>query len=280
MLNLFQNRPSYAWKTGTSYGFRDAWALAVGNAVTVGVWIGRPDGTPSPGQYGSATAAPLLSQVLEVLDTPADELPRPAEVTETTICWPTGWTKTQCEQLGLACHQEKTAWVLGQQAPPTLADPHTPMNGIVRTVMINPRSGKRVDPSCSGPSPRPLQLALWPKSLEPWLPIKWRREHLIPEPDKGCPHMPVLTGTDIKISGVKPGAILTTSSDRTTLPTIILETIGGIGRQHWYLNGAPVVDAQNGQSINYPLKQFGQYQLAVVDEAGNTDRVDFEVITR
>ncbi len=279
-LNLVQNRPSYAWKTGTSYGFRDAWALAVGNAVTAGVWIGRPDGTPSPGQYGSATAAPLLLQVLEVLDTPADEMPRPADVTKTTICWPTGWTKEHCEQLGLACHQEKTAWVLGQQAPPTLADPHTPMTGIVHTVMIDPRTGNRVDPSCSGPSVRSLQMALWPKSLEPWLPVKWRREHLIPQPDDGCFHMPALTGTDITISGVKPGAVLTTSSDRTTLPTIVLETIGGIGWQHWYLNGVPVAKAKYGQSVNYSLTQFGQYQLAVVDEAGNTDQVAFEVINQ
>jgi penicillin-binding protein 1C len=114
--------------------------------------------------------------------------------------------------------------------------------------------------------------------LEAWLPVKWRRDYLIPQPDDGCLHMPALTGTDIKISGVKPGAILTTSSDRSTLPTIILETIGGIGRQYWYLNGAPVADAQSGQSVNYRLKQFGRYQLAVVDEAGNTDRVAFKVI--
>ena len=154
------------------------------------------------------------------------------------------------------------------------------MTGIVHTVMIVPRTGNRVDPSCSGPSVRSLQMALWPKSLEPWLPVKWRREHLIPQPDDGCFHMPALTGTDITISGVKPGAVLTTSSDRTTLPTIVLETIGGIGWQHWYLNGVPVAKAKYGQSVNYSLTQFGQYQLAVVDEVGNTDQVAFEVINQ
>lgn len=279
-LNLIQNRPAYAWKTGTSYGFRDAWALAVGNTFTVGVWIGRPDGTPSPGQYGSATAAPLLSQVLEVLDTPADELPRPDDVTETTICWPTGWTKERSERLGLACHQEKTAWLLNQQAPPTLGDPHTPMSGIVHTVMVNPLTGRRVDPSCSDQQARPRQLALWPKCLEPWLPAKWRRRHLIPQPAADCPHMPGLAGSDIKISGIKPGAILTPTADRTSLPIIVLETIGGIGRQFWYLNGSPVADIKYGEFVNYPLTQYGQYQLSVVDEAGNTDQVAFEVIKR
>src|SRR5690606_28457335 len=60
-------RPVLAWKTGTSYGFRDAWAIGVGPRHLIGVWIGRPDGTPVPGQFGLASAAPLLLQVHDVL---------------------------------------------------------------------------------------------------------------------------------------------------------------------------------------------------------------------
>ncbi|MCF5950984.1 penicillin-binding protein 1C, partial [Xanthomonas perforans] len=44
-------RPGVAWKTGTSYGYRDAWAIGGTRRYTVGVWVGRPDGTPLPGQY-------------------------------------------------------------------------------------------------------------------------------------------------------------------------------------------------------------------------------------
>ena len=47
-----------AWKTGTSYGFRDAWAIGVSGRYTLGVWIGRPDGTPNPGFFGANIAAP------------------------------------------------------------------------------------------------------------------------------------------------------------------------------------------------------------------------------
>ena len=56
-----------AWKTGTSYGYRDAWAIGVTDRWTLGVWIGRPDGTPSPGQYGAVTALPLLFQIDDML---------------------------------------------------------------------------------------------------------------------------------------------------------------------------------------------------------------------
>jgi penicillin-binding protein 1C len=59
-----------AYKTGTSYGFRDAWAAGFSGDYTVVVWVGRVDGTPSPGAYGRATAAPLLFRIFSLL--PAD----------------------------------------------------------------------------------------------------------------------------------------------------------------------------------------------------------------
>ncbi|PID36330.1 MAG: penicillin-binding protein 1C [Rhodobacterales bacterium] len=48
------------YKTGTSYGYRDAWAVGFDAAHVVTVWIGRPDGTPVPGAFGADAAAPLL----------------------------------------------------------------------------------------------------------------------------------------------------------------------------------------------------------------------------
>jgi penicillin-binding protein 1C len=54
-------RRGIAWKTGTSFGFRDAWAVGVSDRFTVGVWVGRPDGTPNPGFFGANIAAPCWS---------------------------------------------------------------------------------------------------------------------------------------------------------------------------------------------------------------------------
>ncbi len=53
-----------AWKTGTSYGYRDAWAIGVNARYVIGIWTGRPDGTPVVGQFGFASAVPLLNQAL------------------------------------------------------------------------------------------------------------------------------------------------------------------------------------------------------------------------
>lgn len=56
-----------AFKTGTSYGFRDAWAVGYDGRYTLGVWVGRPDGTPRPGVDGRHGAAPLLFALFDLL---------------------------------------------------------------------------------------------------------------------------------------------------------------------------------------------------------------------
>jgi penicillin-binding protein 1C len=56
-----------AWKTGTSWGGRDAWALGFDRRHVVAVWVGRPDGTPLPGATGQSLALPLMSRVFDLL---------------------------------------------------------------------------------------------------------------------------------------------------------------------------------------------------------------------
>jgi penicillin-binding protein 1C len=53
-------RSRIAFKTGTSYGYRDAWSVGFDGRMTIGVWVGRPDGAPVPGLVGRTAAAPIL----------------------------------------------------------------------------------------------------------------------------------------------------------------------------------------------------------------------------
>ena len=59
--------PGVAWKTGTSWGGRDAWAMGFDARHVAGVWVGRPDGTPLPGATGAALALPILARVMELV---------------------------------------------------------------------------------------------------------------------------------------------------------------------------------------------------------------------
>lgn len=70
-----------AYKTGTSYGHRDAWAIGFDGAHVVGVWMGRADGTPVPGAFGGELAAPVLFQAFARLGRGLEPLPPPPAAT-------------------------------------------------------------------------------------------------------------------------------------------------------------------------------------------------------
>lgn len=65
-----------AFKTGTSYGYRDAWAVGFDGQQTIGVWVGRPDGAPVPGLVGRSAAAPILFEAFARSGTAIAPLPR------------------------------------------------------------------------------------------------------------------------------------------------------------------------------------------------------------
>ncbi len=77
---LFRSSQKIAWKTGTSFGFKDAWAVGTTRDYIVGVWVGNADGEGRPGIIGIEAAAPVLFEIFSLLphsdwfDTPYDEL--------------------------------------------------------------------------------------------------------------------------------------------------------------------------------------------------------------
>jgi penicillin-binding protein 1C len=74
-----------AFKTGTSYGYRDAWSVGFSNDYTVGVWVGRADGSPRAGHVGRESAAPILLKTFELLppDQHSDDPPPAAAILTT-----------------------------------------------------------------------------------------------------------------------------------------------------------------------------------------------------
>ena len=70
-----------AFKTGTSYGYRDAWSIGFDGRVTIGVWVGRPDGAPAPGILGRTAAAPILFDAFARTGKLPAALPKPPKGT-------------------------------------------------------------------------------------------------------------------------------------------------------------------------------------------------------
>jgi penicillin-binding protein 1C len=77
--NAVHNR--IAFKTGTSYGYRDAWSVGFDGRITIGVWVGRPDGAPAPGIVGRTAAAPILFDAFARTGKLPAPLPKPPKGT-------------------------------------------------------------------------------------------------------------------------------------------------------------------------------------------------------
>lgn len=273
-------RPVLAWKTGTSYGFRDAWAIGVGPRYLIGVWIGRPDGTPVPGQFGLASAAPLMLQVHDVLTNrdsqrgiSAPVKPVPANVGVAAICWPSGQPMSRSDP---NCRRQRFAWTLDHTTPPTLQALDQPLSvGLMESVWVNAK-GLRVDAHCPGAEPKTI--ALWPAPLEPWLPRAERREARIPAADPDCPPPALAASSPLSIVGIREGDQLRLPAASQQALRLKISALGGSGRRWWFLNGAPLGDSANQDFINASFERLGRYQLSVLDEAGQTARLEFSVV--
>lgn len=93
--DLYKSAQKIAWKTGTSFGFRDAWSIGVTPNYVVGVWVGNADGEGRPGLTGSNTASPIMFDVFKHLksskwfEMPDNDLERE------TICQNSGYIANQ-----------------------------------------------------------------------------------------------------------------------------------------------------------------------------------------
>ncbi|EPN47801.1 penicillin-binding protein 1C [Pseudomonas syringae pv. actinidiae ICMP 19094] len=269
-------RPQLAWKTGTSYGFRDAWAIGVGPRFLVGVWIGRPDGTP----VGLASAAPLMLQVHDVLvnrdsqrGIAAPVQAVPSNIGVAAICWPLGQPMSKSDP---NCRRQRFAWTLDGTTPPTLQAADQPLGlGLQERIWVNDK-GLRVGASC--PNAQPREVALWPAPLEPWLPRAERRDARLPPADPDCPPQNFNLAPPLSIVGVREGDNLRLPAGSRQALRLKLSALGGSGRRWWFIDGSPMADTDTQHDFTPTLNKPGRYQLSVLDESGQTARVEFSVV--
>lgn len=261
-----------AWKTGTSFGFRDAWAVGVNDRYTIGVWAGRPDGTPNPGHFGANTAAPLLVDLFAAL--PASALTArtiPAEVGQTRICWPLGLRAT-AEEAHL-CHVQRTAWVLGAITPPTFAD-RLQGGEARRTISIQAADGARAERECGRGALVRVEMARWPSLLEPWLDPSLRVKALPPAWSPHCARQAHAEPRP-KIMGANDGEILHRALDAA--PLVRLELAGHDGGASWMINGRLVARTAAGERYAHRFDAAGRYEITAFNDAGRYDRITVRV---
>lgn len=266
-------RRGVAWKTGTSFGFRDAWAIGVSERLTVGVWVGRPDGTPNPGFFGANIAAPLLVDIFSALDQqPAVMRTPPVTVSQQKVCWPLGGRHDPAEE-GL-CHRQALAWLLNDTAPPTFPD--RLRSGEMRyNYLADAANGLRVTPACSERPRRQVDAVRWPAALEPWLGADLRRKALPPAWDPKC-RQQAEPEAGLRISGVTDGEVIKrVQADQE--PVIRLEVRGQRGQVYWLLNGKLIAHRPASLPLIQRLSETGRVDITVMDDQGRFDRVSVSV---
>lgn len=262
-----------AWKTGTSYGFRDAWAVGVTDRYTVGVWIGRPDGTPNPGYFGANAAAPLLMRVFAMLPGAVRAIDRvpPPSVTQVRVCWPLG-TAASAQPVDL-CSAQRTAWVLDGLAPPTFPDPMRSGEPILRYT-VDRVTGLRASADCTRSPLVEAESPLWPTRLGPWLDDTTRRSG-VPRWQAGCAPV-IATASQFAIVGASDGEAIHRTYGGGA-PRVRLSTSGAQGAIGWVVNGVLVGTADASQGRTIELAQPGDYAITAFDRKGQYDRIVLSV---
>ena len=269
----FNSDSSIAYKTGTSYGSRDAWVIASNKKFTIGIWLGQADGSPIEKNSGRQAVVPLLQQVLAMLPEQwRQKIDKPFNISYEKICWPLGIKATSQEKAH--CHQSRNAYLLDGTAPPTINDPSSDVfsSGLL-PVQIENTTGLRVLPNCWDGETAIQQFAVWPKVLEPWIAKPYRRASFLPKFSKKCAI--IQSNSHPKITGIHQNSMIYPEASSNIMPDVQLRLEGSSGHNYWFVNG--VLQENSSRDLVLSKLESGKYKVTVVDNSANFAEIEFEV---
>ncbi len=258
--------PAVAWKTGTSFGHRDAWAVGVNHSLAIGVWAGNPDGSQCAGISGTRHAAPLLFDLFRALAPPAEGLPdfpAPA-LTRTEICADSG------DRPGPFCPRTTSPAIAGVTRLPVCA--------MHRQIFTDPESGLRLHGDCllTRPSTAATVLA-WPAELVAYRQAQGAPLPGLPGVDPGCPDVPAEAGPVIQ----SPDAgtpYMTRPDAPPEFQRLALSAAPSAGAttHFWYVDGRYAGQGPPDRPCFVPLTP-GRHEVTVTDDLGRSARAAFTV---
>jgi penicillin-binding protein 1C len=273
-----ETRP-VAWKTGTSFSYRDAWSAGVFDHYVLVVWVGNFDGTENPEFVGRTAAAPLLFRVIDAL--------RAREPTPVGTCF----TRTPdlnlrqvdlCAVSGMIagpnCPRTEKGWFIPGKSPIAACDVH-------RRVWIDNVTGLRLSDAPENPATAHSEVCeFWPSDLE-----KLFRGAGLPR--AGPP--PVAARTTVSsvaqgqdatkgpcIVSPKRGLIYHVRLGSATDEVLNLEATAETSREHlrWFVDAAYLGVSEPSVALLWKL-QPGRHVIRAVDDLGRADSRQITVTT-
>lgn len=268
---VFQSAQHIHWKTGTSYGFRDAWSVGVTPDYTIAIWVGNADGEGRPGLVGVRTAAPIMFDLFrlfpesKVFEPPYDALQKKP------VCRLSG------HPAGTSCEQIDTLLVANVASTVEVCPYHI-------SVWVDKNKDWQVHQDCAG-SGSAMEENYF--VLDPLSSFYYRKYHpqyidLPPShPDCGSFKNSYAAG-DLEVAYPTEGADI-------YLPVDLNKEINGMICQatprrpsevlYWYLDAAFLGTTKDFHTMKIePV--FGAHRLTVVDPVGNRVERNFEILSK
>jgi len=257
-----------AWKTGTSWGFRDAWTAGVVGPYVLVVWVGNFDGQGNPAFVGIQAAAPLFFRLVDALAA-GERLLEPAfsqppRLARIEVCRASGdLPNAECPQLA-------STWYIPGISPIQVSQVH-------RRIWIDTRTGLQACPPYDPAYMRSEVFEFWPTDLlqlfsQAGMP---RRR---PPPGAAC-QRDAAGGTPPRITSPVTAATYTVRAGRIGEETIPLAANADseVRRLHWFVNDSYVGTGAPGEALAWVPGHAGRYRVRAIDDRGRADSRELNI---
>ena len=263
--------PKVAWKTGTSWGFRDAWTAGVFGRYVLVVWVGNFDGTSNPAFVGVQTAAPLFFQIVDNLrsqglDQGEPARAAPANLAKVQVCAVSGdLPNAECKELA-------TTWFIPAKSPIKVSTLH-------RAVWVDDANGRAV---CTGGLGTHREVfEYWGSDMLQVFAQAGMPRRVPPTPARcgGGTATPVESDGPQIVSPLR-GASYVLRLPRAPAPAAALTLRANAGRQgllYWFADSAYVGAVSPGKDLTWQPPAAGRYVLSAVDAQGVADTREVNV---
>jgi penicillin-binding protein 1C len=265
------SRWKVAWKTGTSWGFRDAWSVGVVGPYVLAVWIGNFDSSSNPAFIGIEAAAPLFFRIADALPLtlPHDQdlaTPPPRTLKKVAVCTASG------DLPNAWCPQTSSTWFIPGKSPIRVSTLHRP-------VVVDNRTGRAACPPYDPSSTHTEIAEFWTSDM-----MRLFREAGMPRrapPTASCPGAGI-PDADADVPHITSPHLNVTYTLRLSRPaeTLALQATAGADAKtlYWfsdknYLGSTPA----NGNGFPWRPETAGWHNVAVVDDKGRGVSRDIQI---
>jgi penicillin-binding protein 1C len=263
------NLPVY-WKTGTSWGFRDAWSAGLVGPYVLVVWLGNFDGSGNPALVGVEAAAPLFFDIVDGLRAAHVNLAEPAHK------WPLNLKRVEiCRASGdlpnAWCPQRGMTWFIPGKSPIRVSSVH-------RAVALDRVTGRV---ACGPFDPQRMRLQVfefWPSDLSRvFAQAGIPRQR--PPPDSDCAQAQDWLGSPPHITSPYRATSYTLRLSHPEQANLGLAATvdADVSRIFWFDGDSFVGSAASGATLAWTPNRAGSHRLSVVDDHGRHDEREIEI---